>query len=91
MKLLLQVSVLIAVSGQRINNVVFVITFVFSYIFILQLRESDQSAITSSLIERKNSTIIKGDCEMSLRSSSQQPPGIHVKCDRLQPRIKLVT
>ena len=24
---------------------------------------------------------------MSLRSSSQQPPGIYLKCDRLQPRI----
>ena len=28
---------------------------------------------------------------MSLRSSSQQPPGIYVKCDRLQPLIEPVT
>ena len=28
---------------------------------------------------------------MSLRSSSQQPPVIHVKCNRLQPRIEPVT
>ena len=28
---------------------------------------------------------------MSLRSLSQQPPSIGVKCDRLQPRIEPVT
>ena len=28
---------------------------------------------------------------MSLRSSSQQPPGIYVKCDRPQPQIEPVT
>ena len=28
---------------------------------------------------------------MSLRSLSQQPPVIQVKCDRLQPRIEFVT
>ena len=35
----------------------------------------------------KNSAAIEveGDCEVSLRSSSQQPPDINVKCDRLQP------
>ena len=28
---------------------------------------------------------------MSLRSSSQQPPVIYVKCDRLLPRIESIT
>ena len=32
-----------------------------------------------------NRTVIEGDCEMSLRSCSQQPPGVHVKCNRPQP------
>ena len=31
---------------------------------------------------------IEGECEVSLRSSSRQPSGIYVKCDRLQPRIE---
>ena len=39
----------------------------------------------------ENSTVIEGDCEVSLRSSSQQPPVIYVKCDRLQPWIEPVT
>ena len=26
-----------------------------------------------------------GNCEVSLRSSSQQPPSVYVICDRLQP------
>ena len=43
------------------------------------------------LLKTKNSTLVEGDCEVSLRSSSQQSPGIYVKCDRLQPRIELVT
>ena len=37
---------------------------------------------------RENSTVIEGDCEVSLRSLSQQPPIKYVNCDRLQPRIE---
>ena len=33
----------------------------------------------------ENSTVIEGDSEVSLRSSSQQPPGIFVKHDRPLP------
>ena len=46
------------------------------------------------IILNENSTVIEGDCEVSLRSSSQQPPlplVIYVKCDRVQPRIEPVT
>ena len=32
----------------------------------------------------ENLIVIERDCKMSLRSSSQQPSGIWVKCDRLQ-------
>ena len=39
----------------------------------------------------ENSTVIEGDCEVSLRSSNQPPPVKYVKCDRLQPRIEPVT
>ena len=38
-----------------------------------------------------DSTVIEGDCEVSLHSSSQQPPIKYVNCDRLQPRIEPVT
>ena len=38
------------------------------------------------IVDREfNSTVTEGDCEVSLRSSSPQPPGKYVKCDRLQP------
>ena len=30
-----------------------------------------------------NSAVIEGDCEVSLHSLSQLPPGAYVKCDRL--------
>ena len=43
------------------------------------------------LYRTENSTTIEGDCKVSLRSSSQQPPVTYVKYDRLQPRIKPVT
>ena len=33
----------------------------------------------------------EGDCKVNLRASSQNPPGLYVKCDRLQPRIEPVT
>ena len=39
----------------------------------------------------ENSTVIEVDCEVSLRSLSQQPPVTYVKCDRLQPRTEPVT
>ena len=41
----------------------------------------------------KNSTVIEGDCKVSLCSSSQQPfvIPVYVKCNRLQPRIEPVT
>ena len=47
----------------------------------------------SKHIEQKteNSTVNEGDCEVSLRSLSQQPPIKYVNCDRLQPRIEPVT
>ena len=43
-----------------------------------------------SSIKNENETVIEGDCEVSSRSSSQQPPVTYVKCDRLQPRIEPV-
>ena len=33
----------------------------------------------------RKATVIERDCEVSLHLSSQQPPGINIKCDRLQP------
>ena len=41
----------------------------------------------NSYIERK----IEEDCEVSLRSSSQQAPVEYDECDRFQPRIEPVT
>ena len=46
---------------------------------------------TSKFYWTEKSTVIVRECEVSLRSSSQQPPVIYVKCDRLQRRIEPVT
>ena len=35
--------------------------------------------------------LIEENCEVSLRSSNQQPPNTYVKCDRLQPWIEPIT
>ena len=32
-----------------------------------------------------NTTVIEGDCEVSLRFSREQPPAIYVEFDRFQP------
>ena len=37
-----------------------------------------------------NTTVIEGDCQVSLRSSSQQPPVIRVKCDSALNRTRHV-
>ena len=41
-------------------------------------------------LKRKLKNIIEGDCEVRLRSSSQQPPSIYVKWNWFQPRIEPV-
>ena len=49
------------------------------------------SLVIFELYSTENSTVIEGVCEVSLRSLTQQPSRIYVKCDRLQPSIKPVT
>ena len=49
------------------------------------LKSANQNAGYFHIILNSNSITIEGDCKVSLRSSSQQAPGIYVKFDRLQP------